>query len=466
MHLHRLIPALLAALAWACPAQPVAPDVPVRARDDRRPEQPYTVDLAGMPVQLGGQWEYSHERRANFDLDSGRARDRRVREHELQLEARALLDSRTQVFAQIVGRHETRRTQGSGGVSRSALERGPMWWQREGLGGTPWSLQIGRVELNDRRAWWWDEDLDALRLRYAGSAWRLDTGLAREVARVSSAERGVPPEQRGVLRWFGQASWGWAPRHTLDAFWLVQRDGSSQPQPGRVFADDDATDPSDLHARWWGLRASGEWRPEAGPRLAYWADTAWLSGRERQTEFSTRADGRVVAGATGARKLSGNAFDLGATLILPLPLRPSLSAAHARGSPGFRQTGLQENKARFAGVKRWQRYGELLQPELSNLAVTTLAAGVRVLDNTSIELAAHRFRQLRAADTVRGSRLSADPQGSSRSLGRELDLLVAVRESRRVELLLKASHFKPGPAFAPGARSGARALEVGISVNF
>jgi alginate production protein len=465
MRPHRVSPLLLAIAVLACPAQP-APPPELTARDERRPEKPFTIDLAGQPLQLGGSWEYTDERRHNFDLDDTRARDRRVREHEIKLEARTRFGANTEAFAQLVGLHETRRTQGNGREVNGALERGPMWLQFERLGGTPWALQVGRVSLLDRRAWWWDDYLDAVRLRYAGSAWRLDTGLAREVARKSSADRGIAPEAKGVARWFGQGTWAWAPRHALDAFWLVQRDGSGQPAPGTSFRDEDATDNSDLRAQWLGLRASGEWRIDNGPRLAYWADTAWLRGNERRTAFDEQDDGTFSAADTSRSRVRGSAFDIGATGTLALPLRPSLTIGYARGSEGFRQTGLQENKTRIAGVKRWQRYGELLQPALANLSVTTLGTGIRVLDNSSIELVAHRYRQVRARDAIAGSRLSADPQGTSRSVGRELNLLLAVRESKRIEFTVKASHFKPGAAFAADERKPARAVEFGVTVNF
>lgn len=456
------------ASAQNSPAPDSAPRREGQRTDERRPEEPFTVNLFDKPLQLGGSWDYSDERRRNFDLDDTRARNRRAREHEVELEGRLLIDADTQAFAQLVGLHETRRTQGTDGkrVTR-ALERGQMWLLRDRLGGTPWSLQVGRVPLLDRRAWWWDDDLDAVRLRYAGTGWRLDTGLGREIAKVSSAHKGIAPASRGVARWFGQATWTWARRHALDAFWLVQRDSSSRPRTGAVFADEDATDPSDLRARWVGARASGEWRVEAGPRLAYWADAASLTGREHRSAFDEQADGTFIASGATKRRVRGKAFDIGATGTLQqLPLKPSLTAGYARGSPGFRQTGLQENKARFAGVKRWQRYGELLQPELANAAVTTLGTGVRMLENSSLELVTHRYRQVRAADAQAGSRLSADPQGSSKALGREVDLLLAVREWKHVELTLKASRFKPGAAFAADERNAARAVEFGIAVNF
>jgi alginate production protein len=471
MHYLRLTPTLMAVLTLACPAQttttPPKPEPSGQRVDERRPEEPFTLDLLGQPVQLGGSWEYTDERRRNFDLDNTSARDRRVREHEIKLEARTRWGDHTQAFAQIVGLHETRRTQGTDGkLIRRSLERGQMWVQQDRIAGTPWSLQVGRIPLLDRRAWWWDEDIDAIRARYDAGAWRLDTGVAREVARKSSADKGIVPALRGVTRLFGQATWPWAQRHALDAFWLVQKDSSSQPASGTTFGGEDATDPSDLRARWVGLRAAGEWRLEDGPRLAYWADTAWLSGRERLTAFEEQNDGSFNAGPTTNQRVRGNAFDVGATGSLAWPLRPSLTVGYARGSAGFRQTGLQENKTRFAGVKRWQRYGELVQPELANLSVASVGAGVRVASNSSIELMAHRLRQVRASDRIAGSRLSTGPQGSDRAVGREVDLLLAVREWKQLEFTVKVSHFKPGAAFAPDQRNPARAVEVGISLNF
>jgi alginate production protein len=476
LHARRLSPVLLAVLALAAAAQPVPPPPPPppstaaevqQARDERRREQPFTINLGGHPVQLGGSWEITNEWRDNFDLDDRRARDRRVREHELKLEARTRFGSDTELFLQLVGLHETRRTEGDGRRVSHSLERGPMWLQRERLGGTPWAIQFGRITLLERRAWWWDEDLDGVRVRYLGDRWRLDTGLVHEGARQSSTEREVAPDTRGVTRWFGQATWPWAPRHALEAFWLVQRDRSSQPARGALFADEDSIDPSDLDARWFGLRASGEWRGEgAVRRFAYWADTAWLSGRERTTDFDELDDGRFLAGATRSGRVHGHALDFGATAAFGLPLRPSLTVAYARGSEGFRQTGLQENKARFAGVKRWQRYGELLQPELANFEVITVGTGIRIAENSSLELLLHRYRQVRAAGTVAGSRLATDPQGRDRSLGREVDLLLAVRESRHVEFFVKASWFRPGSAFPANRRDPARALELGLVINF
>jgi alginate production protein len=171
----------------------------------------------------------------------------------------------------------------------------------------------------------------------------------------------------------------------------------------------------------------------------------------------------------------GKAVDLGSVLILPLPLRPSVGAGYARGSGGgssasldanFRQTGLQENKARLAGVKRLRIYGELLQPELSNLEVRSLSAGVRLLENSSLELIRYRYRQPVPSTSIPGARLSADPLGVSGDIGREVDVLLALREWKNVELTLRWSRFTPGAAFAEDQRDPAQAIELGAALNF
>jgi alginate production protein len=441
--------------------------------DDRRREQPFTLNAFGVPVELGGGWEYSYERRDDFDLDRANARNRRVGEHEFKLEARARPGAYTEVFAQVKGLYETRRTQGSAATRNKALERGQTWVQWSQLGGTPWALQAGRVALLDRRSWWWDDDLDALRLTYRSEVLRLDTGVARELARKSSADSSIAADARGVTRWFGQARLEHRPRHALEAFWLVARDSSSQPAAGTVFASEDDTDPSDLKGQWFGLRASGDWREAGAPRLLYWADAAMLRGREIATAFDEDASGNPLAAGSALRRVRGHALDVGVSAIFDAPLRPSVTLGHARGSGGersasldanFRQTGLQENKARLAGVKRWQIYGQLLQPELSNLRVGTVATGIRVLGNSSIELIAHRYRQDVASTELPGARLAAEPSGASRDIGRELDLVIAVREWPLIEFTFAWAHFKPGAAFVE--RDAARSVELGVTVNF
>ena len=278
-----------------------------------------------------------------------------------------------------------------------------------------------------------------------------------------------------VQRWFGQARWPYAQRQAIELFWLLQRDRSGTPAPGRLAANEDATDAADLNARWLGARISGEHRDSAGWRLSWRADAALLRGSERLTAWSEQPDGRLAAGATTRRRVRGQALDVGALLRLPLPATPTLSLGWARGSGGersavldanFRQTGLHENKSRLGGVKRWRSYGELLRPELSNLAVTSVGLGLRLLDNSSLELVHHGYRQPAPSTLLSSTRLSSAPLGLGSDIGHETDLLLALREWSQWELTLALARFRPGDAFAANRRDAAYSLELGVALNF
>ena len=473
---------LCTAAAFAQTPPATAPDaaasaawVQARRPDERRPEKPVTVTLFGRPVELGLSYEVGHERRLNFDLDGTRQRGRDVLDHELKLDARWRVGQTTTLFVQGVGLAERRTALRDGSAqSRHSFERSQSWLLLEGLAGLPLSLQAGRIALIERRAWWWDDDLDALRLSYTPADWRLDMGLAREVAKVSSASRGIAPDLKGLIRWFGHASGRWAPGHAIEGFWLVANDRSGAAPPGTLFDPGDE-DAADARLRWFGLRASGETRTASGHRFSYRADAALLRGRESRTAFSETPTGQLSAGASGTRLVRGHAWDLGALWRLPGNARPTFSLGLASGSGGvdsnsqdrnFRQTGLQENKGRIAGVKRIRYYGELLDPELSNLRIATLGFGLRGLSNSSAELLLHDYRQPVASTRLAGSRLSQAPVGLNRGIGREIDLLFALREWRHVELTLLLARFRPGAAFAADRRDPANMIEIGATLTF
>lgn len=471
--------ALALALALALPAAAQS-EGPLRV-DERRPDEPTQVELFGYPIRLGGSWEYSDERRRNFDLTLTRARDRRVREHELKLEAGGGSAQGTQWFVQAVGLAEVRHTQGTVGGQRSrSLERGQTWVRQALSADGRLAVQAGRLPLVDRRAWWWDEDLDAVALVYRGSVLRLQAGFGRELGRVSSEVRGLPAAERGVQRGWLQAAWRASGLGQLEAFGLLHNDRSATAASGSLFASEDDTDPSDLRARWLGLRATGQWPAQAPigiwPRLHARAEAATLRGREALTAFAEEPDGRLRAGATRERRLSSRAHDLGLGLSWPgLRLEPSLHLARAQGSGGgeqggidldFRQTGLQENKGRIAGVKRLRLYGALLQPELANLQIDTLALGLRLQAKSSLELLHHRYRQQVAAPRIAGSRLSTQPQGLDTDIGQGWDLVLALREWQQLEFSLVAALFRPGAAFAQDRRDEAWSIEFGAALNF
>ena len=424
------------------------------SRADRaRAAAPITGQLAGAQAEWRFGYELTLAERRNYDLDRTDARDRRVRDQEASVDLALRWSPALDAALELSWLSERRVRPGQRQL-REGFQRGPMWLRVSGSAG---GLQVGRVPLAEPRSWWWDDDLDGVRWVWERGAVGLETGLAREMARRHSADAGVAPDQRGVQRWWGQARWQWDPRHRADLFWLSARDGSGGPAVGATVPDAEQ-DERDSRLRWTGLRASGQWRP-GEHRVGYWADLAWVSGQESVTDF----DDETVAGST-TRRVRGQAADLGLQWTAPGATRPTLSAAWARGSADFRQTGLQENKQRWGGVKRFRRYGELLDAELANLQVTTLGYGMRPTPRSSVEVLWHPYAQVRADGSLIDTRLSADPDGVHRALGDEFDLLLAWREWSHGELTLSLSHFRPGRAFVQ--RDPATGVEFGLALAF
>jgi len=465
----------------AAPALPQAQPAEASGRlarrpDERRPAVQFSTTLFGRPLTLGGQYEITHQNRLNFDLDSSVDRDRGRLDQELKAEAFYRATGDVSLFLQLVGLSEidTHRSTGDR-TSTKALERGQMWLYADRVLADPLALQAGRIALIEPRTWWWDENLDAVRLYAGRSNWLVETGLARELGRKSTEESHIDPEQEGVARWFGRAAYEWRRRHALEAYWLHSRDGSPQPAPGTVLAEDEA-DPSDARLSWFGLRATGDQRLGAAQRIGYWLDGAWVSGRETVTDFRDAGTDQVSVTRLSDQSVRGQAVDAGIMWTLPGAWRPTLTAAYARGSGdgdsrdgvdhAYRQTGLHENKARYRGVNRFRYYGELLRPDLSNLEIRTVAFGFRFLPRSSLEIVLHDYRQIHPSRSAPSDRLDASPRGVDRSLGRELDFILGVREWERIELAARFARFRAGSAF--GERSGEHAtlLELTVTLVF
>ncbi len=355
-----------------------------------------------------------------------------------------------------------------------AFERDQSWIYFERILGSSFGVQVGRQNFKETREWWWDDDLDAARVYFDRGPVHAEFAVAQELAGVSSEQTGIDPEQRDVRRWIGMASWLWAPRQKLDVFFLKANDASDTESVGALI-DADSEDGSDARLTWYGVRASGRRAFDRLGTIEYWADGGWVSGTDTRVSYDDEATGSRV---TAVRRVdvSGSALDLGLAWETKLPLSPTFTLGYARGSgddtdsdgrdSAFRQTGLHGNKWRYSGVNRFLVYGGALRPELSNLTVATVSAGLPLLRNSSLELSYHRYRQVVASDRLRDSRLNADPNGVDRDLGDGLDLVLGFRESRSIDVALTASAFRAGRAFDAAERETAFLFLVEATWSF
>jgi hypothetical protein len=443
--------------------------------DKRRPREPWSIEVGGRALSVSGEYEVElgYLRPRVYGAPAAE-RDRLLLEQGLVLEGFWGLGPALSLFAQVrVAMEEDLLPDTQDDVSDFYVEREEMWLVSEDVGASPVSVEFGRLNFEDDRRFWWDDELDAVRVEYEASGLDVALALARELAPTRSDHDYVEPDDDRVLRLLAEASWDFAPGHALELFLLHQRDRSQTDSPGEVVPSE-REDPSDATLAWLGLRSTGVFELPRRGFLGYWLDTAWVHGDERQVEFEELPGHRSEASDVVRRDVSGYAVDTGVGYTLPVALEPRLFAGYAftsrdstpdTGSDrSFRQSGLQANEAGFGGVERFPQYGILLAPELSNLRVWTLGAGVSLFESSSLDLVWHGYRQVEAATSLRESRLDATLTGRSRDLGQELDLVLAVEEWERFEFDVAASVLHTGSAF--GADRGEWSAGGFLAVRF
>lgn len=453
----------------------------IRRQDVRRPDDQFKFGLFGKPVTIGGEYDFSPRLRNNFDLDDT-DQDANVRlEHELKLEAFYPISNFTAVFLSFKGGNTSRFNYSKDSKNRTTFEvvRDETWIFFDRIAGSGFGLQFGNQNTSETREWWWDKDMDSLRIYYNRGPFHFELMGGQQLGGESTLVS-LNPRDKEVPRVMSLASWAWTYKQRLELFFMKQWDNSTQEKEGDIINRFNRDNYDDT-AVWFGARAIGEVGLDDYGSVNYWADFAGVKGDEVVTSYSSEdLNGNDLkpflsrVDNVNRNDVEGWAFDIGAFWTLPFQYQPTLTLSYARGSGDrnpndghnstFRQTGIQRNNWRFNGVNRFKIYGELFDPELSNLNIFTSALGLRVLKNSSIEMVYHKYDQVEAVDSIRNNNINESPNGLSRDLGQEVDLVMNFREWKRLELELTGSLFDPGDAF--DKRDIAYSVFFDVNYNF
>jgi len=274
------------------------------------------------------------------------------------------------------------------------------------------SFQIGRQRFDDERQWLYDAELDAARVFL-----QLPRFLAElSVSRGGLVDRDLLNDDVSdrVNNFIAYGTYAIA-EEIYAAPYVLVRDGPPDEEDSLVFL---------------GIHSEGD----VTDSLEYWLELAYLWGKE------------------GSNKFRGLGFDLGSTYVFNLPIEPSITLGYAFGGNGFRQTGLEANEGDFNGVAEFKYYGELFDPELSNLSIFTAGAGINTTEESSIDLVYHYYLQDKASAVLQDVGIDASPDGRSKRLGSEIDLIIGyVNEGieNTFELALSLGYFIPDKAFPP-----------------
>lgn len=405
---------------------PLAPEVVHAAATPGAGERedfiPGTLHLTD-DLTLGALIEYGRAKDEDFDLSTDENSDRTS---QYLLIKGQLAWKPSDVFrARLVERYEFRdRVEVNGPQSNTGTAQlDEAWGHWTDLFGTAVDLRAGRQKFVDEREWIYRAFLDAGRFIWSRPGLRLE--LSASTVLFGGTERDMHTDN--FIAYLSNND-----RQRELAAWVVDRRDDRTPRDYPIH---------------FGVRAYGHWIPE---------NRVW-------------ADASLLRGYTGTVNLKGYAVDLGTTWSPPKLAPLSFTVGWALGSgddPGtttvdenFRQTGLQRNKDRWAGIVNFRYYGELFDPELSNLSILTLGAGARLAPRVSLDLVWHRYAQAETEGSLFNTNLKANPDGLHRDLGEEFDVILGFKPLKTWDLELVFGRFLPGDAF-PGADDASLASVV------
>ena len=417
--------------------------------------------LGAPPTRLSYQYAYGMESpityRRNNDLDS------RVRDDLLLFKTKVFgsfvyrpTDWLTTTLEMKLGReypiHEEQRVPLPNSDTRLPPHRPPTLLVEQALLTVrqviaPFEINIGRRNYEDDRHWVFDGSMDVASVSYRHATVRAEAMVARDVLWSLDALRHAAKQRVETAMVY--ADYRGIDNHVLAAY-LIKRNHlrGQEGQPLLL-----------------GLRGSGK----PSDAINWWAEAALLRGSDEQ-----------------GRRFRAQAVDIGGTYrFADLPFDPNITLAYAHGSGDntpddgtnstFRQTGLQTNEAKYIGLSKFKAYGEMLDPELSNLRVMTLGLGARATPGISIDMVYHRYQLDADASEIRNWALTAQMNTlagqHSKDVGQALDLVVGMRglfDIRRLGLDLRVGLFLPGQAFRTSdgmlANTASRRADRGASL--
>ncbi len=369
-------------------------------------------DRFGDGAQLG-QWgrlsmqsELRSTEESDFDLDAEDQEDRL--DNTLSVRARLVLSPSHKLTSLIEARHSQlfRRDDEDGRFSRGDTRLGEAYVYLRGIHDSPIDVQLGRQDFDDEREWLYDENLDGVRVIWQHADFRAEVAHATVLFGGDQEDR----DTRTTIAYIAHE----ADRRHAGAYAVRRARGGLEP----------------LRTTHVGIRANGEWATQAEG----WFELARVEGERELRQFS----------AWG--------YDLG--LTYKIGERANITVGFATGEgqvtdgrdSSFIQTGLQDNNGKFAGVTSFRYYGELFDPQLSNLRVITVGAGYRMSQASSVDLIWHRYRQDLAYEELFDTEIDDDPNGLYPDLGSELDLVLGLRLGNW-DAEVVAAWFRPGRAF-------------------
>lgn len=335
----------------------------------------------------------------------------------------------------------------------------------------PLNIQIGRQRIYEPYGFWWNRDLDAIRVNYNSTLFNGFLAVSENQGSYRTNDDQDEDEQNR-FRIMAEASRLITPTDRLEFRALYEKDHSGRDEIGETFDRFDYDD-EDNNLVWTGLRSAGSGKMASSGfhNFRYRLDGVVVAGSADDTRVASfgSTDTRTITGYDKSDVL-GFAFDGEANFFIDGPKSPMLTLGYAYGSGdndetdgnnhSFRQSDIQGNLNRFAlSSTPIHHYGEVFRPELSNMHILTGGLSFPILNSSDLNLLYHSYWLDEEEGDIRSSRINADFDGSGKHLGQEADLVWNLKLHDELPIFSKLSDqallrtsvgaFKAGEAFAP-----------------
>jgi hypothetical protein len=325
---------------------------------------------------------------------------------------------------------------------------------------------LGRREFVSASEWWiwWDEELDAISLDSAYGNFETLIGVAEEQWKESTDDDFVDPEIDDVLRIIASLSWEFTDNQSLNIYYLDQNDKSDSHNVGDI-EDFDESDEADGDLTWSGVSYLGELDFDKVGEIEIELHYSWVSGHETFYEFGDPEGGKVEVEEKGRARVSAEAQSYLLSWT-PTQLEDwSFIVGGARGEGdsnpddgrdgSYRQNDLQGDSDVF---------GELYQPEISNMVVQAFGVEWEAYEGVEIGLMHYDYEQDERSDEIADVTIEVDPTGLSSDLGKEIDLIVTIEAYDSLELILIAGRFEAGKAY--GVNDGETSNFISFEIEY
>lgn len=298
------------------------------------------------------------------------------------------------------------------------------------------TFEIGRQKLRDRpREWLVSKTLDGARLVYATATYSYDVSATRErLVRINLLSDDAKPPINNYTAFANFA--------VFPDIWIG---GYAMHRDDRTSVNKDLT--------FLGTRSRGK----LAGQLEFWLDTGFVTGSN----------------------VAGHAVDMGLMKMIDAPFSPVITFGYAWGSgddnpndgkdDAYRQTGLHVNEGKFGGLSKFKYYGQVVEPDLSNIHIFTLGLGIRPIKDVSLDLIYHHYRLSEYADKFSARGIEGDLTRQSKDLGHELDVVLGMRRMAGLpwlECTLIGGYFWPGKGFSHETRDPAAFVSLEFIAKF